>query len=286
MSIKYTSMQEELAARRAAGEKREPAADRNDLESSGHFERTSEIVKYKGQRRRPGSNRNTGSYSRSRQGSPTDPKVRLALTDHFSQQKRPGPGGWMFSSMRRSVMTFIFLVVGVAVITAAVAAFMHSKEAQPAPTDPTEITEMKGMTGSSQAGGTTETKAGGINEHSSLTDIYAYSEAKTEPMKDPQSLYGETYWSIKDIINEYEKDCSWYIKEGRIYVSPLCLDTDDPEELTQTWGRATERIHEKIEADGKNDAPVIVTVHTKEKWRLMLLLIDGRTEFLSQSWVQ
>ena len=250
MSKKYMSMQEELAARRAASENREVTAERSDLAASGHFERSEQ----RGPMSRRGSSHRPGQANRSRQ------------TNRPGQANRPGT----VSGSK------------VIAIAAIVAGYMHSKELQPETTDWTQATEStRTPTESTWAPRSEDAE---IDEWASLNDIYAYMDARTEPMEEPESLYGEVYWDIREIIYQYQKDCNWYIHEGRIFVSPQCALDDDPRTLAATWREVSDKIHKKLETANKENASVVIAIRSNEDWRLRMLLIDGETEFVSEIW--
>ena len=263
MSKKYMSMQEELAARRAASENREVTAERSDLAASGHFERSGQRgpMSRRGSSHRPGQANRPGSTSR--------PRPR-------------GPEKMGGASLHRGTVVIVVVLVAVIAIAAIVAGYMHSKELQPEPTDWTQATEStRTPTESTWAPRSEDAE---IDEWASLNDIYAYMDARTEPMEEPESLYGEVYWDIREIIYQYQKDCNWYIHEGRIFVSPQCALDDDPQTLAATWREASDKIHKKLETANKENASVVIAIRSNEDWRLRMLLIDGETEFVSEIW--
>lgn len=269
MSKKYMSMQEELAARRAASENREVTAERSDLAASGHFERSGQ----KGPMSRRGSSHRPGQANRSRQAN---------RPESTSRPRPRGPEKMGGASLHRGTVVIVVVLVAVIAIAAIVAGYMHSKELQPEPTDWTQATEStRTPTESTWAPRSEDAE---IDEWASLNDIYAYMDARTEPMEEPESLYGEVYWDIREIIYQYQKDCNWYIHEGRIFVSPQCALDDDPQTLAATWREASDKIHKKLETANKENASVIIAIRSNEDWRLRMLLIDGETEFVSEIW--
>lgn len=316
MSKKYKSMQEELAARRAVSENREVTAERSDLAASGHFERSGQ----KGPMSRPGqagrsrltnrpgsahssklmsrldSMKIPGSAGRARLMDRLDsifspePASRPGSTSRPGSASRPGqanrpgsanrprrrgPEKTGGSSLRRGTMAVIVVLVVVIAIASIIAGYIHIKEYQQDLTDMTEPTEFTWAPPS----GDVE-----IDEWASLNDIYAFIDERTEPMEEPESLYGDVYWDIRDIIYRYQKDCNWYIHEGRIFVSPECDLDDDPETLAATWTEASDKIHKKLETADKENASVVIAIRSGEDWRLRMLLIDGGIEFVSEIW--
>ncbi|MBQ9015988.1 MAG: hypothetical protein IJ109_10835 [Firmicutes bacterium] len=252
MSKKYMSMQEELAARRAAGESREGAGEHSDLTASGHFERSSAAGRSTVIRRAAGSGRTGGSAG------PKSPKAVAAVV----------------------------LMIAAAAVSAIIGAYVHVSEPQPVPEQRTQATEWTVTTQTAETtrtAGSPKSEAAKINERSSLTEIYNYAEAHTEPPEDPNALYGQIYWDIGEIVDRYEADCTWYIHEGLIYVSPTCAEGEELQKLEKTWGKATKEIRALIETYEKDDAPIIIMVHIEDQWRLQLFMIDGQTEFMSES---
>ena len=278
MAKKYMSMQEELAARRAASESREISPDQGDLAASGHFERSSTSrgrSRYKalsgpGRRKAlPGPNR----YKRmdgSNQSKMMDSLSQSKLMTKLGQSR--GLAG--MSLMQRSIFVVIIAVVASAVIITSIAAFFLSYDQETEWSDPPEMSEEYL---------TEEAEEAGLEEYSSNTEIYSYVEERTEPFEDEKSLYGDTYFNIMDIVEQHDEEFNCFITNGRIYVSPTCSDEDDPAQLEKTWKSVSDEIQSELESQDQEEAPVIIMVHS-ESWRLRLLMIDGRTEYKSEAW--
>lgn len=290
----YMSMQEELAARRAAAEKAEIVdallVENTDRTASGHFERTSPAG-----RRKQAAARPSGSTSRLGQTAARMSKNSGALGQASGQLSQllgrleqfvqePGPGKYRrrpekTTSRKRTYLQFLVgLMIAVAAVSLAVGFLASDRQDEYGDgtswqDDPTEATW------------NTETPApseGDLNETTSMTELEAYAAEYTQPNPDEQSLFGGAYSRIDRYITEVDSECNWYINEGCIYIWPKCDKGDDPEEVADLWGGVTETINEIIMDEGVEDTPVIIPIRDRDGWKNLMILVDGTTVFISE----
>ena len=290
----YMSMQEELAARRAAAEKAEIVAglleENSDRTASGHFERTNPSGRGK-----QTAARLSGSTSRLGQTAARMSKNSGALGQASGQLSQllgrleqfvqePGPGKYRrqpekTASRKRTYLQFLVgLVIAVAAVSLVIGFLASDRQDEYGDgtswqDDPTEATW------------NTETPApseGDLNETTSMTELEAYAAEYTQPNPDEQSLFGGVYSRIDRYITEVDSECNWYINEGCIYIWPKCDKGDDPEEVADLWGGVTETINEIIMDEGVEDTPVIIPIRDRDGWKNLMILVDGTTVFISE----
>lgn len=239
MGKKYASMQEELAARRAA-EVREITAEPADLTASGHFERAS-------------GKRSGRSFARQE-------RSRLLKKIPMQDQK----------------IIVLLIAIVVTILVSVGAGYFHSESPEQGETSPTQTT---------QETWTPRSEETGIGEYSTTVDIYEYAARKTTALVDERPLYGSIYRKIQVVADRYQSGCTWYVHEGRIYLSPNCSYEDEPADLVMIWVQATNEIRGLLEAEPEEqlaETPIIVMVHD-ESWRMHLLLINGEVEFVAEN---
>ena len=289
MSKKYKSMQEELAARRAAEASRsgpsgqgDPAGPRRSAEPGG----SDPIEGFRRSVRAAGADtkkRFLKSSAESRQrrenrraGSGPDPRDRGASYGHFQPQASAEK---KFSFK----MLFVILAITFAIIIFAFAATSYEfqrifdQQHFPFPTDTTEPTETYPTQPAPAPGGA-------LFESSSLSDIEEYVNANTIGTSDEQSLYGKPFSRISALCSRTGTNDTWYISEGRIYFWPKKPQADDPSEDIEQWIRFSRNVRDILKDADLEDTPVIIGYRDPDTWDLRMLMIDGEPVFLSDEY--
>ena len=151
-------------------------------------------------------------------------------------------------------------------------------------TEATEVTETTQTTETAKATEATDTtrptteQKGDFSEDSLITDVEAYVEENTEPCANENVLYGDPFYRIDKAVNKGERGCNWYIHNGRIYVNPEVKGRVKMDKLVERWTSVDKEIHKGLKEEKAPETPVVIAVRDRS-YDLLLLLIDGKIVF-------
>jgi|GEM_PF-3863312 len=281
MSRKYPSMQDELAARKAAGEygdlsqfekrlyRNEPAwakKSREDYERS----RRSGNAKWSlggsdssGWTEAPAQQSSAGRQESSvrKQKTPRIPKQKANRRTVAAQRPRSSKAGCLIA------VAIIFVVIPMISAIIAVVGDIVSDFGNDYTYD-YEYTYDDAYE-----------ETGELNEYSSYSEAESYIKDNTETSGDDDTLtdwyYGGSYY---DLLGDNDF-CD--IMDGRLYIWAECSEDDDPEEVVNQWLDITNQYKEGLADAGIENVPVGVILKESESWDLKLVMIDGVIHFAS-----
>ncbi len=304
MGKKYMSMQEELAARRAASaaasepsRPNDPSKPRSSAETQGDnplddFRRNVE-AQGAGLKQRF---LNPSAESRQRKENKRAGAARNAQNrgDAYGHFQAASPAEKKFSFK----MLFVILAITFAIIIFAFGATSYEfqrildRHNIPVPTgtfDPTETDPTETYPTASDPTKTFPTRPpsgrnGSITERTSLADIEEYVNAHTTGTPDESALFGKPFSGITSHCTKTGMTDSWYISDGRLYFWPKHPLSDDPAEDIEQWMQFSVAIRNILRESNLEDTPIVIGLRNADTWDLKMLLIDGDPIFLSREY--
>ena len=124
--------------------------------------------------------------------------------------------------------------------------------------------------------------SGELSEDSSFIDAEAFAAEQTGCTADNDALIN---WYYSGGYYNYLQDTDVAdITDGRLFLWVECKDADDPGLVIAEWAALTDTFRSDLDAAGFTDVPVCIIATESEGYRLRFVMIDGAVRFGSEQY--
>lgn len=118
---------------------------------------------------------------------------------------------------------------------------------------------------------------GELDEDSFYSDAEAFIIEQTETPIDNDTLIS---WYYDGGYYELVEDPAFCdVSDGRLFIWAECSEDDDPAEVAGQWMAVTEEFQSALDEAGYGDVPVGVILMDSDNWKLRMVMIDGVIHF-------
>ena len=273
MKKQYMSMQEQLAARRAAEAGQADPRRRRD---------------------RPGRSGSAGKFSRFGQSAGKFPRFRQSATGRpapdktkrRSEKTEAGRAGTFSEQelfINRRIRRVVFAVIALGVMIMVGGFIAELQDPHEGGQDTRHSSEPTQQTVQTTSGSPRETRHYDVTNEfhrgTMLAEIMNYAAEHTEAA-DTDKVFGDPYQRIYPIMEDAAEGNDWFVYEGRLYVSKYYFPGYDMDQTIEDWKTVTESVQEALKGSEVEYIPFIVIYQQNKTYDLRLVMIDGEPIYI------